>query len=244
MDLNLIKFHKMKLKAAFILLMSLVFFTGVTAQKKDKKLTIEGTVLNGSQQPIPNAIIMIDDQKTNSLTDANGYYKVKVKPTAARISVFTFVNGTMEDSIKGRSVIDFSFTSKKGQQATESLAPGEEGVNTGYGVVKKKNLATDISKIDGTDQKYASYSNITEMIMREVSGVRLVNGQIIIQGSQDLSGSTPPLYVVDGVPMNGVPDIPPVTVKSIEVLKGASGSMYGTQAYGGVILIKTKMKVN
>jgi TonB-dependent SusC/RagA subfamily outer membrane receptor len=219
--------------------------TGATAQKKDKKLTIEGRVLNGAQQPIPNAIIMIDDQKTNSLTDVEGKYKVKVKPTASKISIFTFVNGTMEDSIKGRSVIDFNFTSKKGTQAnSDNVAPGDEAVNTGYGVIKKKNLATDINKIDGTNKKYATYSDITEMILREVSGVRLVNGQIIIQDSQDLAGSTPPLYVVDGVPMNQTPDIPPVTVKSIEVLKGASAAMYGTQGYGGVILIKTKSKVN
>jgi TonB-dependent SusC/RagA subfamily outer membrane receptor len=235
----------MKIRVAFILFLSFLCVMSVDAQKKDKKLTIEGTVLNGAKEPIANAIIMIDDQKTSSMTDAEGKYKVKVKPTASKISIFTFVNGTMEDSIKGRTEIDFNFTSKKGQQtATDNVAPGDEAVNTGYGVIKKKNLTTDINKIDGTNKKYATYSNINEMVSREVSGVRLVGGRLIIQGSQDLSGSTPPLYVVDGVQSYEQPDIPPIYVKSIEVLKGTSAAMYGTQGYGGVIIIKTKIKVD
>jgi TonB-dependent starch-binding outer membrane protein SusC len=234
----------MKIKAAFFLLLSLLCVTGVTAQKKDKKLTIEGTVLNGSKEPIANAIIMIDDQKTNSLTDAEGNYKVKVKPTAAKISVFTFGNGTMEDSINGRTKIDFNFASKKSQQVSEeTVAPGEEGVNTGYGMVKKKNLTSDINKIDGSNKKYRNYNSITEMIQREVSGVRILNGEVVIQGSQNMQGSIPALIVVDGVPMESMPSISPISVKSIEVLKDAAAAMYGSRGYGGVILIKTKTKL-
>jgi TonB-dependent SusC/RagA subfamily outer membrane receptor len=234
----------MKLKAVLFLLFSLLCVTGVTAQKKDKKLTIEGTVLNGSKEPIANAIIMIDDKKTNSLTDAEGNYKVKVPATAVKISVFTFGNGTMEDSINGRTKIDFNFSSKKSQQASgDNVAPGEEGVNTGYATIKKKNLTTDVNKIDGTNKKYASYSTISEMILREVSGARIQNGEVVLQGSQNLQGSIPALIVVDGVPMESMPSFPPVTVQSIEVLKGTSSAMYGSRGYGGVIIIKTKTKL-
>ena len=51
-----------------------------------------------------------------------------------------------------------------------------------------------------------------------------------------------PLIVVDGVAMNHLPDIPPTTVKSIEVLKGTAGAIYGSRANGGVIVIRTKLQ--
>jgi Outer membrane receptor for ferrienterochelin and colicins len=41
--------------------------------------------------------------------------------------------------------------------------------------------------------------------------------------------------------MNHLPDIPPVTVKSIEVLKSTAAAIYGSRANGGVIVIKTKL---
>jgi TonB-dependent SusC/RagA subfamily outer membrane receptor len=40
--------------------------------------------------------------------------------------------------------------------------------------------------------------------------------------------------------MDAIPNIPPTSVKSIEVLKGSAAAIYGTRAYGGVVLIKTK----
>lgn len=234
----------MKTKIICMLLLSVFTISIVSAQKSNKKITITGTVLSADKSPIANAIIMIDEQKTDVLTDAMGYYKVKVKPTASKIGVFTFGSGTFEDSIKGRSNIDFNFGTNRNQQMTElNTKPGEEGVNTGYGLIKKKNLTTDVSKIDGTNKKYRNYSSIKEMIEREVSGVRLLNGEFVIQGSQDIGGSIPALIVVDGVPMNSLPEIPPISVLSIEVLKGTSAAIYGSRGYGGAILIKTKTKL-
>jgi TonB-dependent SusC/RagA subfamily outer membrane receptor len=186
---------------------------------------------------------MIDDQKTNSITDANGKYKVKVKPTAAKISIISFINGTYEDSIKGRSQIDINFGSKSTAETPDTdLKPGDQGVNTGYGLVKQKNLTTTVNKIDGTNKKYASYQSISQMIEREVSGVRISGGSVIIQGSADLFGEVPALIVVDGNSSYSLPDIPPSYVKSIEVLKGTSAAIYGSRGYGGVIIIKTKVQ--
>jgi TonB-dependent SusC/RagA subfamily outer membrane receptor len=234
----------MKIKILFLILLSALCINSINAQKKNKKVTISGIVVNAANEPIVNAIIMIDDVKTNSMTDAEGKYSVKVKPTAARIGIFTFGHGTSEDSIKGRTEINFTF-SKVGikRPAEETVAQGEQGVNTGYGLVKQKNLTTDVNKIDGTKKKYASYSSIIEMIQREVSGVQILNGQVVIQGSKDFFGSVPALIVVDGVPMDGIPDISPTVVKSIEVLKGTAAAIYGSRGYGGAILIKTKIKV-
>jgi TonB-dependent SusC/RagA subfamily outer membrane receptor len=50
------------------------------------------------------------------------------------------------------------------------------------------------------------------------------------------------LIVVDGVTMDEIPDIPPTSVKSIEILKGTAAAIYGSRGYGGVIIIKTKIQ--
>lgn len=233
----------MKTKLIFLILLSALCFNGLIAQKSNKKITITGTVLNAAKEPIANAIIMIDDQKTNSLTDANGNYKVRVKPSAAKIAIFTFGSGTFEDSIKGRDKIDFNFGTTRSQQTTDqTIAAGEQGVNTGYGLVKKKNLTTTVNSIDGTNKKYASYHSIREMIEREVSGIRMNGTSVIIQGSKDLFGDVPALIVVDGVASYDLPDLLPSSVKSIEVLKGSAAAIYGSRGYGGVIVIKTKLQ--
>ena len=233
----------MKAKAFFLILIAFLSFNNLNAQNSNKKVTITGTVLNADKIPIVNAIVMIDNEKTNSVTDSKGNYKVKVKPTASKIGIFTFGQGISEVEINGRTQIDFNFgTSAVGKTEEQSIAPGEQGVSNGYGAIKKKNLTTDINKIDGTNKKYASYHSIAEMIQREVSGVQISGSQVIIQDSKDLFGSVPALIVVDGVSMNDIPDITPQNVKSIEVLKGTAASMYGSRGYGGVIVIKTKIQ--
>ncbi|MEI6048779.1 MAG: TonB-dependent receptor plug domain-containing protein [Bacteroidota bacterium] len=233
----------MKVKLFLFVLLSVLCINNIFAQKTPKKITITGTVLDVAKSPIANAIIMINGQKTNSLTDAKGTYIIKVKRDASKIGVFTFGSGIKEEDINGRTEINFNFGTVSSQPLTDqTVAPGDEGVNVGYGYVKKKNLTNQVNRIDGSNKKYASYSSISDMIQREVSGVKISGGSIIIQDSKNLWGSVPALIVVDGVYVDGIPDIAPVQVKSIEVLKGSSAAMYGSRGYGGVIIIKTKVE--
>jgi TonB-dependent SusC/RagA subfamily outer membrane receptor len=233
----------MKLKLFILLLFSVLCITSISAQKNNKKILITGIVLDAGKNPIVNAIIMIDGKNTSSVTDAKGNFKIKVKPDALKIGVFTFGLGIKEEEINGRTEINIDFGAEANQQpADETVAPGDQGVDVGYGYVKQKNLTTDVKKIDGSNKKYAAYSSISEMILRETSGVKYNGGEYIIQGSSNLQGSVPALLVLDGVYVNGFDNIAPGQVKSISVLKGADAAMYGTRGYGGVILIRTKVQ--
>ena len=87
-------------------------------------------------------------------------------------------------------------------------------------------------------------------------------GDIFIRGSRSLSASSQPLYVVDGVPLNGtvgktheenldnvsprggtLESLNPSDIESVEVLKDASATaIYGSRGANGVILITTKKR--
>jgi TonB-dependent SusC/RagA subfamily outer membrane receptor len=228
-----------------ILLLILLFFTvNASSQEKKVKMIVTGTVMDGSGNPVVGATVLKDGKNTSSRTNSKGEYTIRINKKTATIGIFSIGHGIIEQAVEGRSEINFKYsvtgTLKQDLQNTD---PGEESVNTGYGQVKKKNLTTTVNKIDGTNKKYASYSSIQEMILREVPGVRIISGgAIVIQDSKNLYGAIPALIIVNGVPVTTLENIPPSTVESIEVLKGTSAAIYGSRGYGGVILIKTKIE--
>ena len=233
------------LRAGTLLVMLLFAITtsAVLAQKYGRRMKITGSVADAGMYPIVNAAVMIDGQSTGQLTDKKGNFKIRVPGDAKRIGILSFGNGFLEENIDGRSRINFrleALADKKPPEPEIKIDDGEEGVNNGYGYVKKKYLTNQISKIDGKKKKYASYKSIQEMIEREVAGVRIMNGEVVIHDSRDLYGFIAALVVVDGTPTTELNNIKPTTVESIEVLKDASAAIYGSRGYGGVILIKTK----
>jgi len=216
------------------------------AQKAGKKVVISGTVTDASGNPVQNGIIVVDDKKTSSMTDAKGNYKVRVSAQAKRIGVLTFVSGLKEEDISGRQVINLSFKSGSSQPVTDeedkinkdAIIDAESYVDVGYSYTKKKNLMNQVHTIDAS-KKRKSYSTIYQMI-QELPGV-VVNGQdIVVDGSRNLWNYVPPLLVVDGIYVDNISDITPSSVESIVLLRGSSAAMYGSRGFGGVILIKRK----
>jgi TonB-dependent SusC/RagA subfamily outer membrane receptor len=233
----------MKTKLLFLFLLTLLCINNIYSQKSNKKITIVGTVVDISNLPVVNAIIMIDNHNTSSTTDAKGNYKITVKQKAEKIGIFTFGNGIYEQSISGRSRIDFTLNtqvSAKEINRKKASEISETEVNVGYGSVNQKNSIYQISKVDTVYKKYATYNSIYDLIRGELmgEGVRVDPGNnIIIEGSNTIIGPTSPLMVVDGMIVGSIDYVHPQMVKSIEVLKGASASVYGSRGSNGVILI-------
>jgi TonB-dependent starch-binding outer membrane protein SusC len=230
------------MKSGYLLffIFALLVFNPSFGQKPPKKLTITGVVLDANQQPVYDAMILIDNEKTNIVTDEKGAYKIKVNRKARIISVFTFRNGMSEAEIGGKTVINFSLKASTSSGTKEVKNQNEESVDLGYGTVKKKDLTMPVGKIDGTNKKYAAYQSIYDMIRGEFPGVQVTGKNILIQGASSLMLSTEPLFIVDGIPVSSIDDISPRIVKSIEVLKGPSASVYGSRGSNGVIMIYTR----
>jgi TonB-dependent SusC/RagA subfamily outer membrane receptor len=231
------------MKSGIPVLLLLSFFVislPVSGQKEKKKYILSGMVTDISGKPVPGAMILIDKQNTNIVTDNKGIYKVKVKSTAQKITVFSFTGGTGDAMINGRQTINFIIEGTGVRENTADVKPGEETVNVGYGNVKNNDLTLSVGKVKGSGDRYSSYSNIYDMLRGTVAGVQVNGKTITIQGLGTTNANNQPLFVVDGIIVSSIDEIQPVQVKSVEVLKGASASIYGSRGANGVLLITLK----
>ena len=227
----------MKIRILFCIFLTLISFTVSYGQKSGKKITITGSVADETKTPIANAIVLIDGEKTDYITDSKGRYKVKVTGENKKIGIFTFTNGIVEEEIGGREKVNFTFKGSVPDQKTGNVDFGEEPVNTGYETVKRKAVTGSVGTIDGTQSKYASYNSVYDMLRGEIPGVQVTGTSIMIRSTTTAVSGTEPMFVVDGVPVTTIDNIQPQMVKSIQVLKGSSAAIYGSRGSNGVIII-------
>jgi len=212
-----------------------------SGQVNKKKVIITGTVCDSYQSPVPGAEIMLDGSRTGVCTDKKGTYKIKIRNEAKKIGIYTLPPAVIQEPVNGRTTINFTLTDSIVKQILSSGNKyADDNVNVGYGTQKRKNLTTSVGKIDATSDRYASYTNIYDMIKNEVAGVVVDGNTIKIRAISTINGSTEPLIVIDGVPGASIDGITPQMVKSIEVLKGSAASIYGTRGSNGVLLITLK----
>lgn len=119
----------------------------------------------------------------------------------------------------------------------------EDSVDVGYGYVKKKNLTSSVSKVSMDQVQVGSYTNIGEYLAGRVPGLvvqKTGSGyKYTIRGATSIYASTDPLFIVDGMEVMDIDYLNPRDVKSVEVLKDSSASIYGTRGACGVIIITT-----
>jgi TonB-dependent SusC/RagA subfamily outer membrane receptor len=226
----------MKIKTLFLILLSFLLITTVSGQKTNKKITISGVVTDPSKQPVSGAMVLIDGINSNVTTNNKGIYKVKVRPDADTLTIVSFNNGMSNAAIKGRTIIDFTLNASGSSQYIQQKQGGDEVVNIGYGNAKQRDLTTSVSKIDGKKGRYSTFNNIYE-VLKGTPGVSVSGTRITIQGISSLTLSSEPLFVVDGMVVSAIDNIPPIQIANISVLKGASAAIYGSRGANGVILI-------
>jgi TonB-dependent SusC/RagA subfamily outer membrane receptor len=231
----------MKFRIVILLLLVLAACAALSGQNSKKKITITGRVVDADQNPVADAVLVIDNKKTAFTTNQLGSYKIKVKPSSETIGVYIGKTVVIEEPINDRKTINFTLTDFVHHKAEDQMNPNEEEeISVGYGSTKKKNLTQPVSKLDTRDSRFASYRTIYDMIRGELPGVQVNGTSIKIQGATSISGSTQPLFVVDGDVAFSIENISPQMVSSIEVLKGSAAAIYGSRGANGVILINLK----
>ena len=227
----------MRIKVILFILISFLPAAISSGQKNNKKILVTGLVTDARQRPLVGALILIDGNNTNVVTNNSGIYKLKIRPGADSITIVTFTSGISTVAINGRTEINFVLGgSELSKNDVQNKSLNDKQVDVGYGNVSQNNLLTPISTIDGRSSKYASYKTIYE-ILNGTPGVIVKGNSVQIQGQSSFTSGTEPIYVVDGIVVETVDGISPSMIESISVLKGASASIYGSRGANGAILI-------
>ena len=205
------------------------------------KIEVTGFVKDANQVPVKGAALFIDGRNTGKQTNKKGFYKVSAKPSAKILRVLVPDGRSAEQPFDSNHEIDFilpiSFNGIG--NAPDKSETADDQVNVGYGSVRRKDLVSPVTSVDGEKNQFV-YKDIYEML-RGKPGVQVSGTSVRIQGGANtLMSGTDPLFVVDGVTVSSIDFVTPESVKSIEILKGTSASIYGSRGANGVILITLK----
>ena len=141
-------------------------------------------------------------------------------------------------------------------------------VVTGYQTVERRKLTAAVSKLDISDETIGAVKSIDQALAGQIAGLSVsptsgapgAPAKIRIRGTASLNGTQDPLWVLDGIPLEGT-DVPepdelnditnmkqssiaglnPADIENITILKDAAATaIYGARAANGVIVITTK----
>ena len=205
-----------------------------------QKTTVSGTV-SSDDGPVPGASVLIKGTTEGTATDFDGNFSIEAE--ANDILVFSYLGFiSQEIEIGGRTTIDVIMAMDQNVL--------DEVVVIGYGTQKVKEVTGAVVNLGAETISKQLVSDLGQAIQGQIAGVNVqaASGRpgeasnIEIRGLGSLSpNALEPLYVVDGIPYQANPNIPPEQIASIDVLKdGAAAAVYGTRASNGVIIITTK----
>jgi TonB-linked SusC/RagA family outer membrane protein len=210
------------------------------ASQQQKSVT--GRVSEKSGVPIPGATVILKGSTTGTATDIDGKFSILIPSDA--ILQFSFVGmKTLEVKVGSQSALNITLE--------QEIVYLDEVVAVGYGVQKRVNLTGAIETISSKQLANRPATTMSKLLQGQAPSIIFTpagnapgkNPTMEIRGNAALSGSTPPLIVINGIPST-VEDfnaLNPNDVDDISVLKDAAATaIYGARAPYGVILVNTK----
>ena len=231
-------------------------------QQATKKIT--GTVVDASG-PVIGASVVVKGTSNGVATDFDGRFTLNANP--GQTLVITYIGYTTKEVKVTASQTNYKITIEEDKQLLDEV------VVVGYGTMKKSDLAGASATMDEKAIKGSNITNIDQSFQGRVTGVTAVqtsgapgsSSSIRVRGQATINAGAEPLYVVDGVIMQGggnsgadfglgdalgngsvstvspLSTINPSDIVSMEILKDASATaIYGAQGANGVVLITTK----
>lgn len=249
---------KRLLEKALLPALSLFFTFQLTAQNRE----VTGTVKSSSDgTPVIGASVVVKGSTGGTATDAKGNFRLSV-PSSAQTLTISAVGFTTQDVAISGGPVNVSLV--------ESNAALNEVVVIGYGTARRKDLTGSFATVSSKNFNQVPSATPDQLLQGRVSGLQITVGSgqpgaattVKIRGNNSIRSGTEPLYVVDGVPLDGrsarpvytnisglnnLPESNPLTylnpndIESISVLKDASASaIFGSRGANGVILITTR----
>ncbi|MBQ1673335.1 MAG: TonB-dependent receptor [Bacteroidales bacterium] len=248
------------MKSKLFTFMLALFATGAALFAQ---VRVTGVVKDDTGYGVIGASVMEKGTQNGAVTDLDGKYEIRVK--AGATLVFSSIGyATQEIAVGNRSVIDVLL-----ELDTELL---DEVVVVGYGTMKRSDLSGASVSMKEEDLRGSIITNLDQSLQGRAAGVTAVStsgapgssSSIRVRGQATVNAGAEPLYVIDGVIVQGggtsggdfglgglgngrvstispLATINPADIVSMEILKDASATaIYGAQGANGVVLITTK----
>lgn len=229
-----------------------------------QQVAVHGLVLDASHdnEPVIGANIEVKGTTQGTITDLDGAFDIECDAKAVLVVSYMGYK-TQEIPVKGQSSVTVRMS-----EDTEEL---DEVVVVGYGTMRKVDLTGSVGSVTGDKLKESIIMNADQMLQGRVAGVQVAANSgapgaassIRIRGASSINGDNEPLYIIDGIPMNGsgtsiagfswaggsngqnkvspLAAIAPSDIVSMDVLKDASAcAIYGAAGANGVVIITTK----
>ncbi len=230
------KMNFLKQRLLFFFLLSIAFPFVALAQNT---LTVKGKVLDVKGEALIGVSVLQKGTGNGTVTDVNGHFSLSVQPSDAVLQ-FSYI-GFKTQEIPATALMNITM-----HEEQELL---DEVVVIGYGTAKRKDVTTAVSSVSAKDFDVRPIVSAGQALQGKAAGVQVIqpNGApggetvIRVRGTTSLNGSSDPLYVVDGVPVDNLNFLSPSDIENINILKDASSAaIYGSRAANGVVIVTTK----
>jgi TonB-dependent starch-binding outer membrane protein SusC len=217
-------------------MLAMLLFSSVQAWAQQ---TVSGRVLTETGEALPGVNVVLKGTGTGTITDSDGRYQINAREGTL---VFSFIGyRPLEVAIENRTTVDVTMI--------EDVTTLEQVVVVGYGTQEKKDITGAVGIVGEEAFESRPNTQFGTLIQGKTAGVQVISPSgkpsagfsMRIRGTSSISGSSEPLYVVDGIPSSDTRTLNPSDIESITVLKDASSAaIYGAQGANGVVLITTK----
>ena len=249
----------MKRLSTFIIILS----CWLTAFAQER--TITGVVMDGEfkGETLAGATVALsgNEKDKGTVTSADGKFTLTI-PSGAKALVASYMGYETVEFPLQNGVTNYTITL---HFADKALA---EFVVTGYQQIDRRKLTAAVTTVNISDEAVGAVKNIDQALAGQVAGLSAVAAsgapgapmKIRIRGTSSINGVQEPLWVLDGIPMEGneipaidnlndiddiyqtsIAGLNPSDIENITVLKDAAATaIYGARAANGVIVITTK----
>lgn len=223
---------------------------------------LKGKVTDDRGNPLPGVAVLIKGTSVGTATNQEGEYTLPIT-TKDVVLIFSFIGMKRQEVALGEKT-------ELNVKLTEESSSLDEVVVTGYQDIRRDRVTGSVTVITAKELENNSFKSIDQILEGKVAGLYSyttsgapgTRSNIRIRGDNSITGSKEPLWVVDGLPLqggvasinvmnagniqesildHGIGNIAPSDIESITVLKDAAASaIYGARAANGVIVIRTK----
>jgi TonB-linked SusC/RagA family outer membrane protein len=238
------KFYISLIRSASVLLLAMMTIPAL-AQKR----TVTGKVTDSQGASIPGVNVILKGTTSGTTTDAGGAFSIEAADND--VLQFSFIGFMPQEvNVGSRTIIDV--------QLAEDVKTLQEVVVVGYGEMRRADLTAAQTSISSKDIQKTVNTTLEQAIQGRAAGVYVTQNtgapggglSVNIRGINSISGTNEPLYVIDGVQVQGsispsgtnpLSSLNPSDVDDIQILQGPNATaQYGSRGTNGVVIITTK----